>query len=217
MKITMLMLILSFSITAQTVYELMPGTKGNEIVLQLTNVSETEIANNLVVKILKGSEHLEFNKADEYVTKVESSSEKEISFTFDVKYNTNANVTDTVEFLVTNNKNIFVTKSFIFNYVGPKEYALEQNFPNPFNPSTKIRYTVPDLGTNPQVMLKVYDILGNEIETLVNEKQVPGYKEVDFNAKRLASGVYIYRLTADDPSKNSDQVFVSVKKMMLIK
>ena len=68
---------------------------------------------------------------------------------------------------------------------------------------------MPDLGDNPQVMLRIYDILGNEVETLVNEKQAPGYKEIDFNGRGLASGVYIYRLSASD--------FVSIKKMMLIK
>ncbi|MGQ9799042.1 MAG: T9SS type A sorting domain-containing protein, partial [Ignavibacterium sp.] len=99
----------------------------------------------------------------------------------------------------------------------PEEYALEQNYPNPFNPTTKIRYSIPSnvKGQKSNVILKVYDILGNEVATLVNEPKEPGYYEVEFsigsfrNASELASGVYIYRLTAGN--------FVASRKMMLIK
>ena len=88
----------------------------------------------------------------------------------------------------------------------PVEYTLEQNYPNPFNPSTTIRYQIPKDG---MVTLKVYDILGAEVATLVNEEKVAGRHEVNFNASSLASGVYIYRLNAND--------YVSVKKMVLLK
>ena len=84
----------------------------------------------------------------------------------------------------------------------PLEYALEQNYPNPFNPTTTIRYQLPKGG---MVTLKVYDILGAEVKSLVNEEQVAGKYEVNFNARNLASGVYIYRLSVND--------FVNVKKM----
>ncbi|HRN26606.1 MAG: T9SS type A sorting domain-containing protein [Ignavibacteriaceae bacterium] len=208
-KIVIIVVVFAFTLKAQTVYELVPGTKGNEITLQLSNVSGSESANNVEVKVIKSSNHLNFIESSKAIDKIETSAEKEIIFLFDVNYNTNVNTADTLEFLITDNKKIYLTKSFVFNYTKPKDYSLEQNFPNPFNPSTKIRYTVPDLGSNPEVILKIYDILGKEIATLVNEKQAPGYKEIDFNGSNLASGVYIYRLSAGD--------FVSIKKMMLIK
>jgi hypothetical protein len=93
----------------------------------------------------------------------------------------------------------------------PTKFAMEQNYPNPFNPSTKIKYSIPSNVKSEMlnVTLKIYDILGNEVATLVNEPQEPGYYEIDFNAKSLASGVYIYRLQYD---KN-----VSVKKMIMMK
>jgi hypothetical protein len=97
----------------------------------------------------------------------------------------------------------------------PTKFVMEQNYPNPFNPSTKIRYSIPQevIGEKREEMLnvtlKIYDILGNEVATLVNEPQEPGYYEIDFNAKSLASGVYIYKLQYD---KN-----VSVKKMIMMK
>ncbi len=87
-----------------------------------------------------------------------------------------------------------------------KEYALEQNYPNPFNPSTTIRYQIPQDGI---VTLKIYDILGSEVATLVNEQKAAGKYEVNFNASSLASGVYIYKIQAGS--------FTNSKKMLLIK
>jgi hypothetical protein len=73
----------------------------------------------------------------------------------------------------------------------PKEFTLTQNFPNPFNPETTIKYGITETGF---VTLKIYDILGNEISTLVNELKQPGYYDVQFNASGLASGIYFYKL-----------------------
>ncbi len=87
----------------------------------------------------------------------------------------------------------------------PENIMLYQNYPNPFNPSTKIRYSVPQLT---QVMLKVYDVLGNEIETLVNQEKQSGTYEITWYAENLPSGVYFYRLQAGN--------FVETKKMILL-
>jgi len=99
----------------------------------------------------------------------------------------------------------------------PEEFFMYQNYPNPFNPTTKIKYTIPNVGTSflsasgrmKFVKLKVYDILGNEVATLVNEEKQAGSYEVEFNASKLPSGVYFYRLQAGD--------FVSTKKLMVLK
>ncbi len=88
----------------------------------------------------------------------------------------------------------------------PKTYSLMQNYPNPFNPVTKISFNIPKLGF---VSLKVYDVLGKEVSTLVSEVKNPGSYVVDFNGASLSSGIYFYRLEADG--------FTSVKKMMLVK
>ena len=84
----------------------------------------------------------------------------------------------------------------------PNTFVLEQNYPNPFNPSTKIRYNIPSMvsGQMSNVVLKVYDILGNEVATLVNENQLEGSYEVEFKAENLASGVYVYRIQTTDLS-----------------
>jgi hypothetical protein len=97
-------------------------------------------------------------------------------------------------------------------YTGPADFELSQNYPNPFNPSTMISYTIPNVGTGlalSAVQLKVFDILGNEVATLVDEEKSAGRYEVSFNAAGLASGVYIYRLIAG--------AFVETKKMMLLR
>jgi mannose/cellobiose epimerase-like protein (N-acyl-D-glucosamine 2-epimerase family) len=91
-------------------------------------------------------------------------------------------------------------------YVLLDEFELHQNYPNPFNPSTTIKYEIKELA---DVELKVFDILGREIITLVNEQNPPGSYEIEFNASHLTSGVYFYQLTADS--------FVDTKKMMLLK
>ena len=88
----------------------------------------------------------------------------------------------------------------------PESYSLEQNYPNPFNPNTVISYQLP---VNGFVTLKVYDILGSEVTTLVNEEKTAGRYEINYNALSLASGVYIYRLNVND--------YTSVKKMVLLK
>ncbi len=87
-----------------------------------------------------------------------------------------------------------------------RTYSLEQNFPNPFNPSTTIQYQLP---TSSYVTLKVYNMLGNEVATLVNGVQQSGTKSIQFNATNLPSGVYTYRLQAGD--------FSTIKKMFLVK
>jgi len=94
----------------------------------------------------------------------------------------------------------------IDNETNPQNFHLSQNYPNPFNPETVISY---QLSMNSVVKLTVYDIMGREIETLVNQKQSPGVYSVNFNAQHLASGIYFYRLEIED--------FIQQKKMLLIK
>jgi hypothetical protein len=92
------------------------------------------------------------------------------------------------------------------NNINPGSFYLAQNYPNPFNPSTNIQYAI---SSRQVVSLKVYDVLGNEIATFVSEEQPAGTYEVEFDGSNLASGIYIYRLTAGN--------FSDSKKLILLK
>lgn len=90
--------------------------------------------------------------------------------------------------------------------IAPKVYSLSQNYPNPFNPTTKIEYSIT---SSEFVSLKVYDVLGREVATLVNNEQAAGVYSVNFNAANLTTGIYFYRIEAGS--------FVDVKKLLLLK
>jgi hypothetical protein len=102
----------------------------------------------------------------------------------------------------------------------PKSFKLFQNYPNPFNPGTKIKFTIPTSPQSPPyqggeakqgwfVQLKVYDVLGKEVATLVNEEKLPGEYEVEFGMAGLTSGVYFYQLKTEE--------YIETKKMLLLK
>ena len=115
-----------------------------------------------------------------------------------------------------------VTKPDVINNIGtdaqpiPVQFTLEQNFPNPFNPSTKIDYQVP-IGS--KVIMEVYNIAGQKVVELVNQDQSAGYYSIDFNSssltKNISSGIYFYRMTAIDKATGNN--FSAIKKMILLK
>lgn len=123
-----------------------------------------------------------------------------------------------LDFSITGIKNNFIKT--------PTSFELSQNYPNPFNPSTKIKYSIPTFETlrapSLQVTLKVYDILGIEVVTLVNEFKPEGSYEIEFNVEtlrstQLPSGVYFYQLQVSDPETSSGQGFIETKKMIYLK
>ena len=96
----------------------------------------------------------------------------------------------------------------------PTEFSLVQNYPNPFNPSTTIRYAVPKTS---HISIKVYDLTGQEVATLINGIKEVGTYEVKFDAHNLASGIYLYRMIATDLSTSSGQIYTSVRKLNVLK
>lgn len=107
------------------------------------------------------------------------------------------------------------TTSVVFNVSGvkenlidfnPNEYKLYTNYPNPFNPSTKIRYAIPQTSFT---TLKVYSVTGKEVATLINEEKTPGVYEINFDGAGLSSGIYFYKLHSGN--------FSDIKKMILLK
>ncbi len=94
----------------------------------------------------------------------------------------------------------------------PTEFALYQNYPNPFNPVTKIKYAIP---VDSRVRIAVYNLLGEEVKKIVNQNVSAGYNEVEFDASNFSSGIYLYRIEANEV--NGNKGFSTVKKMVVIK
>lgn len=108
--------------------------------------------------------------------------------------------------LIVDEEKRFPSKPKFEDYLIPKNFELSQNYPNPFNPSTTIEYSIPK---DANVTLKIYDVLGKEVATLVNEQKSAGTYIVNWNASNLSSGAYFYRITAGE--------FTATKKMFLLK
>ena len=103
------------------------------------------------------------------------------------------------------------SKTTEVNITAPEKFSLQQNYPNPFNPATTIKYGLPDQTRKEKILvtLKVYDVLGNEVTTLVNEQKEPGRYTTEFDGSKLSSGVYLYVLKTGN--------YIETKKMVLLK
>lgn len=196
----------------QQIYKVTPDTKDNSIELAVANTSSTVLLTDVEVKIIRHGSHLSFSPMVQLLDSIAAMSEGAAFFSFDVGRSAPINKRDTLEFRITNNNGSSWSKSIIVQYGGPATFALDQNFPNPFNPTTTIYYQLP---TESRVTLKVFDILGREVITLVNEERPAGYHDVRWDAINVASGVYFYRMEADPLSGATG--FQQIRKLMVIK
>lgn len=163
---------------------------------------------NIIIKNnLQGKTDMVFNGLDQfakyqvYLLDKQSVKLTDLKQINRVEINGNANLKEFSVFMGTAEYIAEIKKSLL-----PREFALNQNYPNPFNPATTIRYQLP---AESVVHLKVFDILGNEIQTLVDETKPAGIYELSWNAENLPSGIYFYRLQAGS--------FIETRKMILIK
>jgi hypothetical protein len=210
MKIINMVLVIILFITctlfSQTSYLVTPGIQHNQIYLTVANESLQSTAGRVDVRLVKPSPMLIFPEPAGVLENLAPGQEAEVTFSFDVRREAPVNTTDTLEFLISDNQGGSWTKSIVLEYTPPRTFALEQNYPNPFNPSTTIQYQLPE---EVKVRLEIYDLLGRKVTTLLDRRIPAGYHEVSFDASSLASGVYIYRLTAGSFSKT--------RKMMVMK
>jgi len=200
------------ALLGQTVHPVAPDTKGNRIELSVANTSTNAPAESLTVRIGKSSPHVAFSSAMQSIRFIQPGKEGAAVFLFDVKRDAPVNKKDTLEFLVTDKSGFAWTKSVIVQYSGPMTFGLDQNYPNPFNPTTTIYFQLPK---DSRVSLKVYDLLGREVTTLVNEDRAAGYHDARFNAGNFASGVYFYRMEAKPG--DGGQGFQQTRKMVVVK
>ena len=141
-----------------------------------------------------------------------SNEEAEVAFTFDVPKDVPPRGKDTLTIIALTQSRQTWSKKIILTYDIPSDFELDQNFPNPFNPTTTIYYQLP---REAQVRMTVYDILGREVRLLVDESKEAGYHTVEFNASGLASGVYFYRIEAQ--SVEGGLLFQKHRKLVFVK
>ena len=211
-------LICSLTAGAQTVYRVPADTKGNTIVLTVANESRTMTAQGISVQLVGNHPGLTVSSSIATVKTLQASGSSDVTFTFAVSRDVKPKSRDTLDFEIRDKTGDFWTKSIVVEYTGPHEYKLDQNFPNPFNPTTTIYY---DLPVESHVSIVLYDILGREVARLVNETRDAGFHAVKFSATggsdghNLASGAYIYRMVAQPIA--GGRTWTNVKKLMVLR
>jgi hypothetical protein len=213
MKTIIALLICTSLGIAQKAYEIPFASKGNTIELAVANSSALSVE-GVKVEATNIPEGIKFAEKTVTLPTLETKEELTASFTFSVEKTAKVNKEDTLRFTIMDKTGQKWTKEIKISITPPTTYELLQNYPNPFNPTTTIEYQLPGAGTRYNVSLKVYDVIGREVVSLVNEQQEPGYYQKTFDASRLASGMYVYRLVATDEQKKQH---VFNKKMMLVK
>jgi hypothetical protein len=190
-------------------YSIPFASKGNTIDLTIANTSKIA-AQGVSVTVSNAPSWVKFDSTRQTIKSLAANAEQSATFSFAVDKSAPVGKSQTLAFSISANGQIW-TKNIAIKVAAPQTYTLYQNFPNPFNPTTIISY---ELSKDSRVQLKIYDILGREVMMLADEQQVAGFYQKTFNASRLASGVYIYRLIAVD-DQNKQHVFQ--KKMVMLK
>ena len=203
------------SVTAGQIYEIPfpegTGTsRGNTIELAVANVSNLT-AEGVKVAVTNTPAWIKFASQADTLPQIKAKEEQTASFNFSVDKTAEVNKNRTLTFSISDKSGQVWTKEITIKVLPPAHYELFQNYPNPYNPTTKIEYQLPVTCT---VNLIVYDILGREAAHLVNEQQDAGYHQATFDAHHLASGMYIYRLLTTD-EQNKHHLFQ--KKMLMLK
>jgi hypothetical protein len=179
------------------------------IKVKLIDAQTNAVIGVLHERIIDGRQQL-LGGVNNFLVNTSGIGEREVKLKIDVKNKLRANSNYTITTRVISEGGELKKDNYEeITYTGEspvKEYSLAQNYPNPFNPSTTIKYEIPNAGN---VSLKIYDVLGAEVMTLVNTSQAQGRYEVKFDASQLSSGVYIYRIQSND--------YVASRKMILLK
>lgn len=190
---------------AKDIHKIPFGSTGNVIEIAVENTS-MYAAYDVTVKAVNLPSWVNMNHTEMQLDEVKPNGEKIATFAFSVDRSAPLDSEQTLTFELSTPSGEKWTKEIQVSVSQPERFELYQNFPNPFNPTTQIEYTVARAGN---VKLIVYNTLGQVIQRLVDGIQDAGYKSVAFDAGNLPSGLYYYRLEAED--------FTEIKKMILIK
>ena len=212
MKILAVLVIIVISVYSQTetAHKIPFASEGNSIELAVLNSSSIDIQ-NVQVEATQLPEWIKFAEKKKIISKLQSSKEGIAAFKFKVDKEAPVNQNTNLKFQITTLTGEAWTKEISISVSPPEEFELYQNYPNPFNPSTTIEYLLP---VESNVTLKIYDILGAEVDVLVKEKLSAGFHKSEWQASNYSSGMYIYQLQIE--GENVDTKFFR-KKMLLVK
>jgi len=167
------------------------ASTNNTIELAVANSSLTR-ADNISVEVTQKPPWLILENSQVNISKLNANETSTASFIFSVEKSAPVNNAEQVTFTVSNSSGEKWTKTLLLQVTPPEKFELFQNYPNPFNPSTMISYQLPVISN---VSLKIYDAIGREVATLDEGVKEAGYHQNEWNARNVASGMYIYQLT----------------------
>jgi len=196
--------------TGQAVYELPFASKDNTVELAVENAATITVG-QVKVTVQNPPSWLIFKSNEAAIDGLAKGEEKTASFAFSVDKRAPVRKEQKLTFVITGPNNQSWTKEITVSVSPPERFELFQNYPNPFNTSSIISY---QLTTDSRVILKVYNLLGQEVATLIDTDQTAGFHQERWNASPIASGTYIYRLVAKDASGKET---VKRKTMTLLK
>jgi len=202
--------VLTSTMAAQLVYELPFASKDNTIDLGIENTASIQVK-QVKVKVEGQPDWISFNSAETIIDGLSKGEEKIASFVFSVDKKAPVKKEQKLTFVITGPNNQSWSKEITISVAPPERFELFQNYPNPFNPVTVISY---QLTVDSKVSLKVYNLLGQQLATLIDEDQMAGFHETTWNASSMASGTYIYRLVTKDQTGKD---VVAQKRMVVVK
>jgi hypothetical protein len=202
------LVLLASTAISQEAYKVPFASAGNTIELTIANTSPIA-ASQVFVEATDMPSWVKFSQTSVTINQLKAKEEKPALFSFSVDKLAEVGKDQTLSFVVRANTGQSWTKEIKIQVAPPDKFELFQNYPNPFNPTTTISY---QLTRDSKVSLKVYNLLGQEVATLVDEQKPAGYHQEVFDASRYASGMYIYRIVyTNEAGKQS-----SDKKTMLV-
>lgn len=200
---------LNKSTSGQT-YQLPFASTGNTVELTVANTAANPLA-GVKVEATEIPAWLKFAETQQRIALLKAQQEMTAMFTFSVDKAAPVQKSQTLKFVITAPSGEQWTKEIMVAVAAPEKFELYQNFPNPFNPLTAISY---QLTANSSISLKIYNLLGQEVASLVDGDRLAGYHQEIWNATKYSSGVYVYQLFATDEHGSKQ---VARKRMLLLK
>ncbi|MBI5464077.1 MAG: T9SS type A sorting domain-containing protein [Ignavibacteriales bacterium] len=197
----------------QEVYRLPFGSRDNTIDLSIQNSSNVT-AKDLTVDVSGAPTWVKFAGTRLSISQLPPQQVHIVSFAFSIDKTAPVEKEQTVQFKVSTSDGQSWMKELKVTVAPPNHFELFQNYPNPFNPATVIEFSISKLAIT---KLQIVDLLGREVAVLVNEEKPAGTYKTTWDASNMPSGVYLVRMTANNPSTSSGQVFVETRKMLLVR